>query len=270
MMIDFGMPTLIETRTHEECVKLCGKLGLAFIELNMNLPQYQLDRINAEQFLQLAEKHNIYYTIHLDENLNVSDFNKKIADSYKQTVLETIELAKELKVPVLNMHLSKGVYFTLPESKVYLFDEYKNEYLRSLKSFRDDCEKAIGQADIKICIENSDGYDKQFLQEGLSLLLASDVFGLTFDIGHNASIGGKDEASIMKHEDKLMHMHIHDARGKHNHLALGTGELDLAKYLSLASKHNCRAVLETKTIAGLTQSVNWIIRYDEIRALQSF
>lgn len=53
-------------------------------------------------------------------------------------------------------------------------------------------------------------------------------------------------------------MHMHDALGKKNHMALGTGELDLNKYLQLAKEQSCRIVLETKTIEGLTQSVNWI------------
>ena len=49
-MIDFGMPTLIETKTLEECVPLCHALGLQFIELNMNLPQYQLDKLDIPHF----------------------------------------------------------------------------------------------------------------------------------------------------------------------------------------------------------------------------
>ena len=53
-------------------------------------------------------------------------------------------------------------------------------------------------------------------------------------------------------------MHVHDATAAHNHLALGTGELDLPKYLALAAAHRCRAVLETKTVEALRQSVAWL------------
>lgn len=67
-----------------------------------------------------------------------------------------------------------------------------------------------------------------------------------------------DKAVIMANKNKLSHMHIHNALGKKNHLALGTGELDLPKYFYLANKHNCRVVLETKTIDGLKQSVEWV------------
>ena len=43
--MQFGMPTLIENRTLEENAALCGELGLRFIELNMNFPEYQIDKI---------------------------------------------------------------------------------------------------------------------------------------------------------------------------------------------------------------------------------
>jgi sugar phosphate isomerase/epimerase len=172
--------------------------------------------------------------------------------------LAAIDLAKKLGIPILNMHLSKGVYFTLPQNRVYLYNEYMDTYLSSFENFRDKCEQAIGDADIKICIENSDGYDQDFLIRGLKLLLKSRVFGLTFDIGHNAAVGGGDEAAILDNESRLCHMHIHDARGPKNHLPLGTGELDLFKYFDMANRNKCRVVLETKTIEGLRQSANWM------------
>ena len=111
---------------------------------------------------------------------------------------------------------------------------------------------------IKICLENTDGFDKTFMQKGLALLLDSNVFALTFDIGHNAGIGGSDEAFLMKHINRLCHMHIHDAKGKMSHLSLGAGKLDLQKYFHLAKTQNCRVVLETKNIAGLKKSVEWV------------
>ena len=256
-LTNYGMPTLIETSTLEDCAKLCAELELDFIELNMNMPQYQLDIIDVEYFKRVADKYSIYYTIHLDENLNVSDFNPYLAQAYTKTVADTIEIAKQLGVRVVNMHMAKGVYFTLPDRKVYLFLEYKEQYLKSIIAFRNMCENAIGDADIKICIENCDGYE-DFQEEAIELLLKSDVFALTFDVGHNHGIGGTDEEFIMKHKDRLHHIHLHDAKGKKNHLALGTGEMDIEKYISLANKHNCRAVLETKTVDGLKQSVKWL------------
>ncbi len=256
---NYGMPTLIETSTLEECAKLCAELGLDFIELNMNLPQYQLDKIDVDYFRSIADKYGIYYTIHLDENLNVCDFNSYVAEAYIKTVADTIEIAKQLNIKVLNMHMAKGVYFTLPDRKVFLFSEYKEQYLKSIVEFRNMCEYAIGENDIKICIENCDGYEK-FQKEAIELLLESKFFALTFDVGHNHGIGGTDEEFIMKHKDHLSHIHLHDAKARKNHLALGAGEIDIKKYIDIANEQNCRVVLETKTIDGLKQSVEWIMK----------
>jgi len=258
--MQFGMPTLIETKSIESCAALCHELGLDFVELNMNLPEYQAERLDVERLGDIADKYGIYYTIHIDENLNPCDFNERVAVAYTETVLQTIEAAKQLSIPVLNMHLNNGVYFTLPTQKVFLFEEYESEYLQKLIAFRDACTAAIGTADIKICVENGGGdfAPDLFTRKGLDLLLQSQTFAFTFDIGHNASHVFADEPTIMECVNRLFHMHIHDASGRSNHLPLGEGELDLAKYLDLARIHYCRAVLEVKTVAGLLKSVNWL------------
>lgn len=256
-MLRFGMPTLIETNTLEECAALCGQLCLDFIELNMNLPRYQIQKIDVPRFREIADEYGIFYTIHLDENLNISDFNLYIAEGYRRTVAETIELAKKLNIPILNMHLSNGVYFTLPERKVYLFSEYKEQYLKSIRDFRCQCEDAVGGSGILICVENCSGYT-DFQREALDILLESPAFGLTFDIGHDHGCGGLDEPYILEHKKHLRHMHMHDALGRKNHLALGSGEIDTGKYLALAEEQNCRVVLETKTVAGLRQSAEYV------------
>ncbi len=256
-MLKFGMPTLIELGTLEECAAKCGALQLDFVEINMNLPQYQPGEIDADRCKDISAKYGISYTIHLDENLNVSDFNPYIAEGYKRTVVETIELAKKLDIPVLNMHLAKGVYFTLPDRRVYLFSRYRERYLKSMTAFKELCERTVDGAGITVCLENSDGYT-EFQKEALEILLESPVFGLTFDIGHDHGCGGADEKFIVEHKSRLVHMHMHDALGAKNHLALGTGEIDLEKYLKLAEERNCRVVLETKTVSGLTRSVEWI------------
>ena len=94
-MLEFGMPTLIENRTLEDNINLCKELGLSFLELNMNFPEYQIDKIEeVDLFYKKADEAGIYYTIHLDENLNIADFNPLVRDAYLETVRRTIEVAK--------------------------------------------------------------------------------------------------------------------------------------------------------------------------------
>lgn len=257
-MTRFGMPSLIETKTPEECAALCGELGLSFVELNMNLPQYQTDTMDVKKLRALGEKYGIFYTIHIDENLNMADFNPLVAAAYRETVVRTVALGKELGVPVLNMHMPRGVYFTLPEGKVYLFERYREEFLEKVRLFRDICTEAIGDSGMMICVENWSGYTPWQI-EALDLLLESPAFGLTFDVGHNHCIGGADEPVILQRGEHLHHMHLHDVKdGGKDHQTLGTGELDIPKYLAMAERYGCTVVLETKTIAGLRKSVAWL------------
>ena len=120
--MQFGMPTLIENKTLEDNVNLCKSLGLKFIELNMNFPEYQVEKIEeTERLLSLAKEAGIYYTIHLDENLNIADFNKLVSDAYLETVRRSIEVTKKLlclrdkygdvsQPLTLNMHMHHGIF----------------------------------------------------------------------------------------------------------------------------------------------------------------
>lgn len=259
-MIQFGMPTLIELPNIEDCAKLCNKLNLQFIELNMCLPQFQVEQMDVNKLCSLSQKYNLFYTVHLDDTNTPCDFNEKIANAYTDTVIETIEIAKRLNIPVLNMHLALGTHFTLPDRKVLLFEEYESEYIKKLILFRNKCEKVIGETDIKICIENTRAFCHHIGEKSLSLLLKSPVFKVTFDTGHDASNNFTQRVVINSHIDKLFHMHLHDTivNEHRDHLAFGDGELDLLDYINLAEKHNCNVVVEVKTISGLEKSVKWI------------
>ncbi len=91
--MQFGMPTLIENRTLQDNVNLCKRLNLQFIELNMNFPEYKVDKLEQiDDLIRIAEDAEIYYTIHLDENLNIADFNPLVTEAYLET--KTIEALK--------------------------------------------------------------------------------------------------------------------------------------------------------------------------------
>lgn len=254
----FGMPTLIEFNDLEENAALCHELGLDFIELNMNFPQYGLDALEQTQlFKTIAEHYHIYYTIHLDENLNVCDFNRTVSNAYLDTVRKTIDIAKQLHAPVINMHMNHGVYVTLPDRKVQLFEKYKEHYMKGIKELLELCNSSCEGTDIKISIENTDGF-QDYEKTAIEYLLRSNVFTMTWDIGHSHASGNADEGFIIEHAGKLKHFHIHDAAGKSNHLTLGSGDIDLENRIMLAEKCGARCVIETKTAEALKQSLIWL------------
>jgi len=269
--MQFGMPTLIENRTLEDNIALCTDLGLRFIELNMNFPEYQTDRLEqTDMLLRAAEQAGIYYTIHLDENLNIADFNRLVSDAYLETVRRTVEVAKKLlclrnrfgsgsRPLTLNMHMHHGIFITLPDRKVQMYDRDFDTYMKSFAAFRDLCEEWIGDSDLMMAVENTDGF-RGYERKAIEYLLESPKFGLTWDIGHSKAVRETDVPFILAHQERLIHFHIHDGTETppKNHLALGDGEIDLAERLRLAESRNARCVLETKTIDALKNSVQWL------------
>lgn len=265
---NMGMPTLIENKTLDDNIILCRSLGLAFIELNMNFPEYQIDRLeDTGYFYKKADEAGIFYSIHLDENLNVADFNPIVREAYLETVKRTIAVAKRF-IPLknkygdksrpltINMHMHHGIYITLPDRKVQMYERDFGIYEAYFKYFTDCCEKWIGDSDIKIAIENTNGF-KPYEKKVIEHMLESDCFVLTWDIGHSKAIKEADVPFILAHKDKLKHFHIHDGRENppKNHLAIGDGEIDIRARLELAGECGAKCVLETKTVEALKRSV---------------
>jgi sugar phosphate isomerase/epimerase len=106
------MPTLLELKSPEACAALCSELGLDFVELSMDLPEYQTNKLDIKELRRIADRYGIYYTMHLSGFLNPCDFNDKIAAAYVETALEAIQAAKQLGAPVLNMHLPTGDFIS--------------------------------------------------------------------------------------------------------------------------------------------------------------
>lgn len=54
--MQFGMPTLIEIKSIGSCAALCSELGLAFVEMNMCLPEYQAEKLDIEQLADIGSR----------------------------------------------------------------------------------------------------------------------------------------------------------------------------------------------------------------------
>ena len=212
--MQFGMPTLIENRTLEDNIALCSELGLQFIELNMNFPEYQMEYLEqTDRLMRLAEQTGIYYTIHLDENLNIADFNRLVSEAYLETVRRSITAAVKLlplrgrfgdttQPLILNMHMNHGIYITLPDRKVQMYDRDFEVYMQSFEAFRSRCEEWIDDRDVMIAVENTDGF-RDYEKKAIEYLLDSPKFGLTWDVGHSKAIGEKDVPFLRKQKPLL-------------------------------------------------------------------
>lgn len=255
----FGMPTLVECPDLSACVKAVGEYGLDFVEINMSFPQYGAYALSTEECRCLTREYGIGFTIHADEALNPFDFNPRVSACYFEVMRETLRFALAIGAPIVNLHLLKGVYVTLPERVVLLNDIYRDAYLSRVRAFVRMCEEEIGDAPLRIAIENVDSNPfTESQREALrSVFLKSPVFALTLDVGHDACLGGRDISLYDEYPQALRHMHLHDSDGRRAHLALGDGCVNVADALSrLPSDATC--LLEVKTLEGLSRSVEYL------------
>ena len=255
----FGMPALVECRDASECAALAEKLGLDFVEINMSFPKYQPSEELIAQLNELKQKHNIFFTIHADEALSPFDFNEKVSECYFDVMRDTLRVAKAVGCPVINMHLQKGVYVTLPGKVILLTDVYFEEYLTRVKKFIKMCEDEIGNSGVVIAIENVDSNPFTESQvKALEYFMKSSAFALTLDTGHESALENKDTYIFEKYPTKTVHMHLHDCVGKAPHLPLGEGNIDILAKISAFKGKTC--LIEVKTVAGLESSVGFINR----------
>ena len=256
----FGMPYLIETHSIEECCELAKELGLQFVELNASFPDCLVEKLDPAQLHQLSRKYGVYFTLHIDETCNPVAFNTIVRAAWLKSVRHALSIAAALGMPIVNMHFPMGDYVTLPDRRVYLYEQYADDFQAALTEFRDVCEEVLRDTNIHVSIENTSGW-KDYENRAIEYLLESPVFGLTLDIGHCHGVGDVDEPFYCKHDERLMHMHGHDGLGKKDHMVLGDGEIDLCERFAWAKRRNARVVLETKTIEALRTSVQRLPKY---------
>ena len=253
----YGMPSLIEFRTIEEHARFCSENGLDFYEINLAFPWFQSDKIDADDLLRIKKKYGIDYTVHFHDEINPFDFCPEMRAGCLRNVEYVIGLARRIGAKRINMHLLNGTYSAVKGEKIYAYGLCEDEYLTYVKEFIALVESEMKGMDCIFCIENTSGY-RFYHKHAVELMLSSPVFGLTFDIGHNYKASEDDESFILSHADRLRHFHIHDVTAKSNHVALGTGVLDVDRYLEMAKEYDCPVVIEVKESSSLRDSLDYM------------
>ncbi|HBH12597.1 MAG: Xylose isomerase domain-containing protein TIM barrel [Clostridiales bacterium 38_11] len=254
-----GMPSLIELNSFKDTVDLCRELNLNFIELNMNLPSNFIENLSCNELLKVKENHKIFYTMHMPDDMDMGVFFPSVRDGYVKLALDTVVWAQKAGVELLNFHIIEGAKMTLPQKKIFIYEQYSDIFVRNFKdSFKMVCQSAI-KGKIGINIENSGNFNRLFAQEALNHVLAMKGTGITWDIGHDSANSFIDHEYLMQMNHRITHMHFHDTKGQKDHLVPFDGELDLVDRIDFAIKKNITVLLEVKTMAALKESV-YILR----------
>ena len=250
-MIKIGMPQLYEFDTIEDNLVLAKKLGVDFIELNLNFG-YCRSEMEAKTVADLLKKYDIEATLHFYDEADLGSYDE-VVDAYL-VLLERYAKLAEGYIKQINMHLIPGPVVTISGVKNYIYEKEYDVYIeRLVKNFKR-AEKICNQYGINMVIENTDNIPAYTTRTYHDLYKAG--FRFCYDIGHDhlsndIILGLLKEVSLPFDE-----FHINDAKDRSTcHLALKEGTIDISKYKSLAEKNNAYVVLEVKQESDLVKSV---------------
>lgn len=257
------MPALVEYTTLKQLVDLCLELKLNFIELNMNLPYNFIQNINPRELRKITEETKIEFTMHMPDEADLGTFYQSVREGYVKLFQDTLDWACESGVKLLNLHIIEGAKMTLPDKKVYIYDQYSDEYQNNFIKSIESLSPKAHQYNTILSIENSHNFDKTYIQKVLDKSITYPNVELTWDTGHDAVSNFTDKLYLMKHVDHIAHMHFHDAKGQNDHQVPYDGELNISELISFAKQQNIRMLIEVKTSESLRKSVE-ILRDNEL------
>lgn len=257
-----GMPTLIELPDVEANVRLARELGLGFVELNMNVPAFCPAALPAARLRELGAETGLAFTLHLPEETDLASFHPAVRRGHLEGCLEAVRWAADAGMALVNLHLSPGVYFTLPERRVWVYDVHREQFQRNLAESFSRLLGAAADCGVTVCVENAGDFGREFVRQALEglLRLPGERLRLTWDLGHDAAAAWSDRPVFERWADRVAHVHLHDFDGAASHRVLFDGEVDVAAALELARSRGLGVVVEVKTAESLAESVR---RLDE-------
>ena len=245
------MPQLFEYENLEDNFKLAKKLGLDFIELNLNFASCR-DGLENGSLRKLINQYNIGTTLHFYDEADLGLYDE-VVKAYLELLDKYASLSKGF-VKQINIHLIPGPVVTIAGIKHYVYEKEYDSYIKRLVKNLKEAEGICRKYDMNMVIENTDNtpaYQARVYQD-----LYKEGFRFCYDIGHDhlsndIVLGLLKEVSLPFDE-----FHIHDAKNRSTcHLALSQGTLDIAKYKRLAESNNAYVVLEVKQESDLLTSV---------------
>jgi sugar phosphate isomerase/epimerase len=220
------------------------------------LPICSPQALAAGELRRLSRETGLAFTLHMPERLDLARLQPTLREAEVRYCREVIDWAGEAGVALVNLHVSSGVRFTLPDRKAWLYERYQEDFVRLLAESFAEIVVAAEARDVRVSIENTGTFKLGFLRAGVDRILSDlPALGLTWDLGHDFRSGWLDRPAFERWPDRLAHMHLHDADEDRDHQALFSGKVDVAGALALAREKGIAVVIEVKTAEALARSV---------------
>lgn len=210
-----------ELLQHE--IRWMADLQLDFIDLTLEPPAAATWLLRPAEVSAMLRDHGLGVIGHTAYYLPIASSFESLRQAAVDELKRAVEFFAKIGAKWMNVH---------PDGHAPFVDETAI-VLRNISSLRELVEFARPLG-VGIMLENVPGRFNTALQL-TPVLDAVPQLGLHLDIGHSNLAVERNTATelIAQFGRRLMHVHVHDNRGGHAdlHLAVGMGQIDLAKHM---------------------------------------
>jgi hypothetical protein len=262
----FGIPVLIGFQELRPNLDLCRELGLDFVELNMNLPYSFPENISSHE-VRAAVKEGMRFSMHLHDELDLGSLQPSVRLGHLQRCEEALRWGSRHGVFLINLHLNPGVYFTLPDRKVWVYERYLDEYVESLSSSFERYRPWPNSLGIRIGVENTGLSPIPSCAGGrIHLDFPSTGYAGTSPCWTFRPLGGGLHASQLDRHGTCTSM----IGCNSDHQIPYTGLLDCDRYPDLAEEKGMSVLVEVKTEGSVRSAIGVMRDRGHIPASRSF
>lgn len=235
----------------EEVIKFSAKLGAECVEIIYDVPHFppNYDQHKLSGIKELLDAHELRVSVHGSFwDLNPASHHRELQKLTLNQVRRSIDACRTLGAEIVVLHFGRC---PVPDAKDFL-EEAKRRYRR----FIEKCLPYARERGVTLALENAIGQPTTYpstVEELKQLVLELEGAKVAFDIGHahlaerRAGIKdtglaiAKDIEGLRKH---LVHVHVHDNRGKDDdHLSPGDGDINFKPVVDALRAINYRGLL---------------------------
>lgn len=237
-----------------DAVNFAADNGFNAVEINLNIPEFYPCKYNIQERQKLKtilEEKGIHISFHAPEDINLSSGQKELGIASLNILKECIDFAYDLGGERFTFHLGDSVNFTMVDRSLrmedYYSDNFKNIIRYNLSNIIE-----YNRDRIILCAENA-GYLSNAKIYAIESFLGKGLY-LTWDLGH--SIIDKNQMEfIMRNLQFVRNVHVHDVLEGKDHRIIGTGQVDIPKYLSLLNGMDAMYIIEVRPHSAAVESL---------------
>ncbi len=211
-----------------------------------------LDSAGRRRIRSLAEAHLVALSIHfLHRDIAPASHDPVRRARHLNELDQTLGMAQDIGAEVVVVH--PGPIDCPGVDPTQASESVRQDSIEILTQFLADIAPKAQKAGVVVTVENMHHVPGQVIQNygellGLVECLNSPAVQITLDMGHADRSDGITEAFEI-FSPYLRHIHIHDSDGKRDHLEIGLGTLDFARWSETLQAYPFSMVLESRNNA---------------------